>query len=32
VAGTMGFELISMPFGFIFGERLLLGLKGGMQK
>lgn len=24
----MGFELIGMPFGFIFGERLLLGLKG----
>jgi hypothetical protein len=24
----MGFELIAMPFGFIFGERLLLSLKG----
>ena len=24
----MAFQLISMPFGFIFGERLLLSLKG----
>lgn len=29
---TMGFELIGMPFGFIFGERLYLGLKGSMAK
>lgn len=29
---AMGFELIGMPFGFIFGERLLLSLKGGMAK
>lgn len=27
-----GLELIGMPFGFIFGERLYLGLKGGMNK
>lgn len=26
---AMAFELIGMPFGFIFGERLLLSLKGG---
>lgn len=25
----MAFQLIGMPFGFIFGERLLLSLKGG---
>jgi len=29
---AMGFELIGMPFGFIFGERLYLGLKGSMAK
>ena len=27
-----GLDLIGMPFGFIFGERLYLGLKGGMNK
>lgn len=28
----MGLELIGMPFGFIFGERMYLGLKGKMSK
>lgn len=28
VALDAGFQLISMPFGFIFGERLYLGLSG----
>lgn len=27
-----GLEFIGMPFGFIFGERLWLGLKGGFNK
>jgi hypothetical protein len=27
-AATLGYELVGMPFGFIFGERLYLGLKG----
>lgn len=27
-----GLELVGMPFGFIFGERLYLGLKGAMTK
>lgn len=26
-----GLQLIAMPFGFIFGERLLLGLKGNKK-
>lgn len=25
-------DLIGMPFGFIFGERMYLGMKGSMQK
>lgn len=29
---TTGLELVSMPFGFIFGERLYLGLKGALAK
>lgn len=29
---ALGFELVGMPFGFIFGERLYLGLKGAMNK
>jgi hypothetical protein len=31
-AVQMGFSLVGMPFGFIFGERMLLGMKGGNQK
>ncbi len=27
----MGYTLIGVPFSFIFGERLLLGLKGGSK-
>lgn len=27
-----GIELIGMPFGFIFGERMYLGLKGALTK
>lgn len=29
---TIGAELVGMPFGFIFGERLYLGLKGNFSK
>lgn len=29
---TSGLELIGMPFGFIFGERMLLSLKGAAKK
>jgi hypothetical protein len=29
---AMGVELIGMPFGFIFGERMYLGLKGKYSK
>lgn len=27
----MGYTLVGLPFSFIFGERLLLGLKGGSK-
>lgn len=29
---TLAYELVGMPFGFIFGERLWLGLKGMKSK
>lgn len=32
VLTATGLELIGMPFGFIFGERMYLGLKGAMTK
>lgn len=28
----MGYDLVSVPFGFIFGERLWMGLKGAKNK
>jgi hypothetical protein len=27
----LGGQLVGMPFGFVFGERLYLGLKGGAK-
>lgn len=29
---SAGLDLIGMPFGFIFGERMYLGFKGGLSK
>lgn len=29
---SIGTDLVGMPFGFIFGERLYLGLKGNLSK
>ena len=29
---ALGFELVGIPFGFLFGERMYLGLKGNMSK
>ena len=29
---TSGLDMAGMPFGFIFGERMYLGFKGGMSK
>lgn len=32
IASANAVEMIGMPFGFIFGERLYLGFKGNMSK
>ena len=29
---ALGFELVGIPFGFLFGERMYLGFKGNMSK